>query len=176
VNYRAAGITRETLYSAREGAVFAVARTLLLGCSLAALVGYLAAPPRMDWASLPLSTWLRWVGIVLAVAGLGLVTWVLRALGHNFSTTLSIKRDQTLVTHGPYRWVRHPMYSAFVLLWVAFSLASTSWLVGLTGLAAFALVMAVRTPREERMLTERFGDEYRAYMGRTGRFLPRVSR
>jgi protein-S-isoprenylcysteine O-methyltransferase Ste14 len=107
------------------------------------------------------------------MASILLFFWVLRSLGRNFSTSLTIKKDQTLVTDGPYRWVRHPMYTTFVLLWVAFMLLSANWFIGLTGLLAYALTMTVRTPKEERMMIEAFGDDYRAYMKRTGRYLPR---
>jgi protein-S-isoprenylcysteine O-methyltransferase Ste14 len=67
------------------------------------------------------------------------------------------------------------MYTSFVLLWVGFLFLSTSWFIGLTGLLAFVWAIVVRTPREEQMMIDRFGDEYIVYMKRTGRYLPRWS-
>ena len=175
-NYRAAGITRDTLYSGREGRALTILRSALLGASLGGLVVYVASPGSMTWAQLSLPAWIRWLGTAVAAAALALVVWVLQSLGRNFSTTLTIKQDQTLVTSGPYSRVRHPMYTAFTLLSIGFLLATANWFVGLTGLAAYALVMTVRTPREEEMMLGRFGDEYRAYRARTGRYLPPLRR
>ena len=103
-----------------------------------------------------------------------LVFWILRALGRNFSTSLAV--SETLVTDGPYRFVRHPMYAAFLLLWTLFALIAANWFVGAAGIAAFVIVLVVRTPKEERLLLGLFGDEYRAYMHRTGRIVPRLRR
>jgi protein-S-isoprenylcysteine O-methyltransferase Ste14 len=173
-NSLAVGLSRETLYSAEEGRTIAIARTMLLAASILGALLYAVDPGAMAWGQLSLPGWLRWLGAGLAAPALFLFAAVLRALGRNFSTTLTISPEQTLVTSGPYRWVRHPMYSAFVLLWIAFFLLSANVFVAVTGLTAYALVMALRTPREERMMIRRFGDEYRAYMERTGRFLPRL--
>jgi protein-S-isoprenylcysteine O-methyltransferase Ste14 len=172
-NSLAVGLSRAALYSAEEGLTVTAARTILLAASVGGAVLYIADPGRVSWAELPLPNLLRWLGAVLAVPALVLFAAVVRALGRNFSTTLTIRPDQTLVTSGPYHRVRHPMYTAFVLLWIALFLLSANLFIGSTGLAAFALVMVLRTPREERMLIGRFGDEYRAYVARTGRFLPR---
>ncbi len=75
--------------------------------------------------------------------------------------------------HGPYHWVRHPMYTSFILLWVGFLFISTNWFIGFTGILGFAWAIVVRTPKEEQMMIERFGEEYIVYMKRTGRYLPR---
>jgi hypothetical protein len=79
----------------------------------------------------------------------------------------------TLVIHGPYRWVRHPFYDSAALLMVAVSLIAANWFLLLTGGLAVVLLV-VRTQTEEEKLLARFGEAYRAYMKRTGRFLPRT--
>jgi protein-S-isoprenylcysteine O-methyltransferase Ste14 len=79
-----------------------------------------------------------------------------------------------LVTHGPYRWVRHPFYVTAGLLMISVTLLSANWLVGLSGLLAMALLV-LRTGKEEQMLIERFGEDYRRYAAKTGRFMPRIS-
>jgi protein-S-isoprenylcysteine O-methyltransferase Ste14 len=84
------------------------------------------------------------------------------------------RREHTLVTDGPYRWVRHPFYDAVGLSVLANSLVAANWFLFLTGGLLF-LLLIVRTRTEEERLLARFGDSYRAYMKRTGRFLPRVA-
>jgi protein-S-isoprenylcysteine O-methyltransferase Ste14 len=118
---------------------------------------------------------LRWIGACLAVFGVPpLLFWTFHSLGKNLTDTVVTRRDHTLVTHGPYRWVRHPFYDVLLLWVVSMSLLTANWLLALFGLTAFAMLV-VRTRIEEDKLIERFGDEYREYMARTGRFLPRLT-
>ncbi len=166
------GITSDKFYTATEGIMIAVPRFVLLGASLASMLVYGINPQLMSWSALPLPFWLRWFGFFIGLIALILFYWVLRSLGQNFSTTLTINKDQTLVTRGPYRWVRHPMYTSFVLLWVGLFVISTNWFIGLTGIVGFVLAIVVRTPKEEQMMIKRFGAEYITYMKGTGRYLP----
>ncbi len=166
------GITSDKFYTATEGLMIAVPRFVLLGASLAGMLVYSINPQLMNWSALPLPFGLRWFGFFIGLIALVLFFWVLRSLGQNFSTTLTINQDQTLVIHGPYHWVRHPMYTSFVLLWVGFFVISTNWFIGLTGIVGFVLAIVVRTPKEEQMMTERFGAEYITYMKCTRRYLP----
>ena len=78
-----------------------------------------------------------------------------------------------LVLHGPYRWIRHPLYDSAALLTVAISLIAANWFLFLTGVALFCL-LTIRTRTEEQNLLARFGNGYQTYMERTGRFLPRI--
>ena len=75
--------------------------------------------------------------------------------------------------HGPYRWIRHPLYDSAALLTVAVSLIAANWFLFVTGVVLFGLLI-IRTRTEEANLVARFGDSYRTYMERTGRFLPRI--
>ena len=175
-NFLSVGLSRNALYTTTEGPLIAVPLRLLLGASLVGIIIYIINPRRMSWSTLPLPSWMRWLGLLVGLIALLLFYWVLRSLGRNFSTSLTIKEEQTLVTQGPYRWIRHPMYTAFILLWIAYFLLSASWFIGLTGILAYVWTTIVRTPKEERMMIARFGDEYVAYMGRTGRYLPRQLR
>jgi protein-S-isoprenylcysteine O-methyltransferase Ste14 len=83
------------------------------------------------------------------------------------------RRAHTLVTSGPYRWVRHPFYDATALSMLANALAAANWFLLLTGSAVLILIVA-RTRKEEANLRLRFGDSYQAYVERTGRFVPKV--
>ncbi len=148
--------------------------------SLLNLVGAVAglvhifAPQRARWATLPTPTWSRWMGMGLGIVTLPLFAWTHHALGKNWSADLVIKEEHTLVTGGPYRWVRHPMYTSFFGSSLAFFLLSANWVIGLVGLATIALARA-RVDKEEALMIEEFGDEYQFYMQRTGRFLPRIT-
>ena len=95
-----------------------------------------------------------------------------RALGRNVSPTVITYEDHRLVTSGPYRWTRNPLYSAGAALVIGLGLISASAFLLVGALVALALVR-VRLPSEEAELEKRFGPAYRDYVRRTGRFLPR---
>jgi protein-S-isoprenylcysteine O-methyltransferase Ste14 len=142
---------------------------------LAALVSYFVAPQFVAWARMPLPEWLRWAGLAIGFLNLPLLWWIEATLGKNFSTYLHLRETHTLVTEGPYRWVRHPMYTSLFLFSLAVVLASANWLIGPPLLAGLVVIVVNRVGREEALMLERFGAQYRDYMNRTGRFLPRLS-
>ena len=147
---------------------------LLMSCNALGMIGglvYVLAPQRMKWATLPLPTWSRWVGVGLGAVGGPLLLWTHHSLGKNWSATVEIREEQTLVTGGPYRWVRHPMYTSFFVNGLASLLVSANWVIG-GGWLGQGIVAASRVSDEEAIMIEEFGDRYRAYMQRTGRFLP----
>lgn len=157
-----------------EGCVFAIVLRLAGLCLWLATFAYLVFPASVQWAAIPLPVWVRWVGVVSGALCSLLMYWTLSSLGKNLTDTVFIRAEATLVTHGPYRWVRHPFYVTAALLMASVTVLTANWLIGLTSLMVLAL-LAVRTPKEEQMLVERFGDQYRDYMARTGRFFPRIS-
>jgi protein-S-isoprenylcysteine O-methyltransferase Ste14 len=149
--------------------------TLLVTSGLAATAGllaYLVNPAWMRWSQLDLPPWLRLEGIPLGVAALLLFAWIFRTLGGNVTATAQARENATLVTHGPYRYVRHPMYMTGLLLFLSFFLLTANWFIAVM-CGADVAVLAARTTQEEANLVARFGDRYREYMRRTGRFLPR---
>lgn len=137
------------------------------------LIAYMINPSWMRWSSVPLPAVVRWTGVGLGVIAGSLLVWTLRNLGKNLTDTVVTRQAHTLVTTGPYRWVRHPFYIATGLTLLANALAAANWFILLTGGLAIVLLV-VRTRIEEQKLLERFGDSYRAYKERTGRFLPRI--
>ena len=145
-------------------------------CGLAAmggLVAFVLDPAWMSWASLPLPAALRWAGVGVGLPTVALGVWTFRSLGRNITDTVVTRREHMLVTNGPYRYVRHPFYVTTALAFAANALAAANWFIALTGFAALTLLV-LRTATEEAKLVERFGDDYRRYMTRTGRFFPRV--
>jgi protein-S-isoprenylcysteine O-methyltransferase Ste14 len=171
--HRRSGAHRERLHTERDGQAIGYLRLLALPW-FGVLFLYLFSPSSLAWAALPLPLGLRWAGVGLAVLSLALLFWVHRALDKNFSGTLRIRADHTLVTHGPYRWVRHPMYTVFLLNMLTMFLLSANALLGLLSFTLLSAIITLRIPREEAMLIEAFGDAYRAYQKRTGRLLPRL--
>lgn len=139
---------------------------------LLALLAYVFRPSLLTWSSLGIADWVRWVGVAMALALLVLSHWVLRSLGTNITPTVVTRRNHTLVQDGPYRWVRHPLYTTAALLWVALGVIAANWFFLAIAALGFP-VLAVRTRKEEANLIERFGDEYREYVKRTGRYFPR---
>jgi protein-S-isoprenylcysteine O-methyltransferase Ste14 len=112
--------------------------------------------------------WMRWFAVPFPI-------WVQRILGKHWSTNLQLREQHTLVTSGPYHWVRHPMYTALFTFFIAGSLISANWLFILLTVVAI-IGPYTRTGKEEIMMIEKFGDEYRDYLKRTGRLLPRLIR
>lgn len=141
--------------------------------SMLGLIAYMIDPSWMAWSSVPLPEWLRWIGVGVGILGGGLLTWTLHSLGKNLTDTVVTRREHTLVTGGPYRGVRHPFYVAVALSVLANALAAANWFIFLSGVSVLALLV-IRTRREEEKLAARFGDEYRTYAERTGRFFPRI--
>jgi protein-S-isoprenylcysteine O-methyltransferase Ste14 len=137
------------------------------------LIAFIVNPSAMAWSALFLPNWLRWAGVGAGIAGGGLLLWTFHTLGPNLTDTVVTRKTHTLVTRGPYRWVRHPFYDSVALCILANSLLTSNWFLLLTGALAL-LLLVVRTPKEEQNLLKRFGGDYRAYMERTGRFWPKV--
>ena len=107
-------------------------------------------------------------------AGLLLQLASLRAIGENYRGGIGLNADHTLVKSGPYAVVRHPIYAAFILMMIAVTFVSSSWVLGLSGLLLVVMIAVVRIPPEERQLAERFNGEWEQYRSGTGRILPGV--
>lgn len=163
-------LTREKLDRRQEG-WFLMVRPLAL-VWLGAMIAWLIDPRWMTWSAAPIPLWLRWAGVGLGVASFALTIWTFHTLGPNLTDTVVTRKDAYLVTNGPYQYVRHPFYASFLIGVVANGLTIANWFIGGMGLLAW-LMLRARTRLEEERLIERFGDDYRRYMERTGRFWPR---
>ncbi len=115
---------------------------------------------------------LAWLGLLLALGALLFFYRTHQQLGRNWSVSLELRDKHQLVVSGVYRYVRHPMYSAFFLWAVAQALLLPNWIAGFSGLAGFGTLFFFRVGREEELMIEAFGDQYRHYMARTARVIP----
>jgi protein-S-isoprenylcysteine O-methyltransferase Ste14 len=168
--------TGERLARREEGVVVMVGLRLCGVLAWTLFAAYLMNPAWVSWCSLALPAWLRWAGATLGLLVVPpLLFWTFHSLGKNLTDTVVTRREHTLVTHGPYRWVRHPFYVVVFLWLLSFSLLTANWLLALLGVGAVTMLVT-RTRVEEAKLAERFGDEYRAYVRRTGKFFPVLGR
>ncbi|GAB4577401.1 MAG: hypothetical protein Fur0022_01320 [Anaerolineales bacterium] len=161
------------IVSRRAGKVRTVLVWALGVLAAAASTLWVMAPGWLAWVALPLPAALRWSGIVVGVLTVLLFFWVHRALGQNWAMPGEIKERHTLITNGPYRWVRHPMYTTLFVWALAYFLMSANILIGLAWLG-LGIVAAAMVSDEEGALLETFGEAYRAYMQQVGRFWPRL--
>ena len=115
---------------------------------------------------------LAWLGALTFAASLWLLYRTHKDLGTNWSITLVVREQHSLVTNGVYAHVRHPMYAAFWLWALAQFLLLPNWIAGAAGLVGFGVLFFGRVGAEERMLVDHFGDDYRRYMARTARIIP----
>ncbi len=136
---------------------------------------YLIDPGWMVWSRANLPDWVRWLGVGVGAICTVLIFWVFSSIGSGITPTSATRDAHILTTSGPYRWVRHPLYTVGSSFFVSFGMMADSWFIAVLGMLAF-VAMAVRAPAEEANLIEKFGDEYRVYMKRTGRYLPRLGR
>jgi len=130
--------------------------------------------PWLGFADYRLPAFIPWIGAAVMVAALWLFWHAHADLGQNWSRTLEIRRGHQLVTHGVYRLIRHPMYASIWLFSLAQGLLLQNWVAGWSAFVAFAIMYFIRTPQEERMMSEFFGQQYADYMRRTGRLFPRI--
>jgi protein-S-isoprenylcysteine O-methyltransferase Ste14 len=161
--------SRERLDRSKEG------WPILLGVRLAGLTtlgstaAWLWKPSWFAWATFPIPDWVRWVGVGGFAFGVAWLIWMFISLGSNLTDTVVTRRNAHFVDRGPYRYVRNPMYCGILILGASLGLALGTWLLPLATGAMFS-ILARRTRIEETYLIAQFGDQYRSYMTRVGRF------
>jgi protein-S-isoprenylcysteine O-methyltransferase Ste14 len=157
-------------HSARNGREAILLMISLSGLGIIPLLYVATGIPR--FAAYPFRPVQAWLGVAVALAALALFHLTHRALGRNWSISLEVREGHRLVTDGIYRYIRHPMYTAFWLWAVAQALLLPNWFAGLSGLVGFGTLYLFRVSREERLMLDTFGNAYRAYMARTARLFP----
>jgi len=158
----------------REGGrgYFAI-RVVIFVALIAFLVMYFVGAGWIDAFSFSLPRWLRWIGFAIGIVTVFFWTWVQVTLDTQWSPQLQLTKDHRLITNGPYARIRHPLYAGMCGWFVSLSLLTANWIfVAACCLTVIGLLW--RIPKEEQMMIEAFGDEYKTYMQRTGRFFPKL--
>lgn len=166
-------VKRERVVDARDR----LRELILLSCStlgLGIVPLFWATSHVFDGANYPYSPVQFALGTLAFIAALWLFRRTHKDLGKNWSVTLEIKDSHKLITGGVYRYVRHPMYSAFFLWAIAQLILIPNVIAGPAGVIGFGILYLFRVGREEQMMLDTFGEEYRAYSARTARLLPGV--
>ncbi len=156
----------------REGRGMFAVRVVMFFLLLGWLVLYAIYPAWLGVLSVPFPGWLRWIGFALGLASLGFWWWTQVVLGKEWSPQLQLRKEHHLVTSGPYARIRHPLYTAMFGYGTSLALVTANWVFVVFAVAVIAGLFA-RVPREEQMMMKEFGEEYQAYMQRTGRFYPK---
>lgn len=134
---------------------------------------FLVNPAWTNWAKIGLPEWTRWLGAGIGILCVLGIYWLFSSIGRGITPTSATRKEHKLVTNGIYRWVRHPLYTIGSSMFISFGMMADNWFIAALGVLTFIL-MAIRTPKEEANLIEKFGDEYREYMKRTGAFIPKL--
>jgi protein-S-isoprenylcysteine O-methyltransferase Ste14 len=169
---------------ARQGGAQVVIREKglmsLVAGSLAALTTlvfgaeYIFFPGAFSWAYVKYPDGLRWLGALGLAAGITLLSVSHHHLGKSFHSLVVTKENQMFVESGPYRWIRHPIYTAYIINYVGGGLLAGSWVLTFIPVLLFGLLVALRVKNEEQAMIEQFGQVYADYMRRTDRFLPPI--
>lgn len=142
----------------------------------AALIAWLFDLRAGRWSSFALPTSARWLSVLLILPVLVFFGWSFRSLGTNYRGGVGLYDAHELVTTGPYRVLRHPIYLAFIAIMILVLVLSANWVLGVSGLLLVASIAAARIPVEEAQLSRRFGPEYESYRAKTGCLIPRLRR
>jgi protein-S-isoprenylcysteine O-methyltransferase Ste14 len=126
----------------------------------------------MNIVHFDLPIWLRWSGTILAFIGVIFWIWSQAVLDKYWSPQLQIQKEHKIITTGPYRVIRHPIYTAMFIWVIGLSLFTANMIFALLAVLTISFLI-LRVPKEEKMMIEQFGDEYKKYMQNTGRFFPR---
>jgi protein-S-isoprenylcysteine O-methyltransferase Ste14 len=165
--------TRERLDRRKEGGFILLTLRPVALVAVIGFISYMVSPESMAWSQAPLPAAVRWAGVATGLAGILWLFWTLPSLGRNLTDTVVTRQAATLVTHGPYRFVRHPFYGSMATFLLSAAVVAANWFIAAAVVVVFVLLV-VRTDREEALLVARFGDAYREYAKRTGRFFPKV--
>jgi protein-S-isoprenylcysteine O-methyltransferase Ste14 len=144
---------------------------VLIALTLGAAIGLAAAAPSIA-PSLRMPGAARVVGVIVMWLGLATRVWAIAALGAAFRTTVEVDPGQTVVSSGPYQWIRHPSYTGLLLITAGFGLAAGNWLALAAGLLLPLPGILWRIQVEEAELERVLGAAYSAYRARTTRLIP----
>ena len=161
----------------KEDSVSLVAGSIAALTTIVFGVEYMFFPGYFSFAYvLHYPDWIRWLGGIILAVGISLLSISHHHLGKSFHSLMVSKENQVLVETGPYRWIRHPIYMAFLMNYLGGGLLSSNLVLTAVPITMYAVLVAIRMVKEEKVMEEKFGQKYIEYEGRTGRLLPRIKR
>ena len=156
----------------QEGWLVLMTRIVVTVVFLIVLLLNIFYPSAVSWAKFNLPRFIQIAALILGFLCIPFLWWVFLSLGKNISETILVKDEHELVTHGPYQWIRHPLYAGALMLLISASLVLADYVIlgyAVIGILAFRLLVI---PAEEEQLLETFGEDYKRYQSRTGAMLP----
>jgi protein-S-isoprenylcysteine O-methyltransferase Ste14 len=123
----------------------------------------------------PYRAWMGWLGIAITALGFALTFWARAVLGRNWSGNVTIKVDHELIRTGPYRCVRHPIYTGIIVALIGTAVARDQWR-GVIAVILLWVSFTIKRLKEEQFMRQTFGSQYVAYSKTTGAILPRAGR
>ncbi len=157
----------------RQGIGPRLVQLALLGSAVVLLSSRRFAVSWLAWRFAKPSAGLVWAGVAITAAGIGFALWARFTIGRNWSGDVTIKADHELVLHGPYRIVRHPIYSGITLALLGTAIAMGE-VRGLLAVVLGIVAWRIKWPSEERFMLEEFGDRYADYRRRVSALIPGI--
>ena len=159
----------------KEGRLSLIAGSIAALTSIVFGAEYIFFPGYFSFAYiLRFPDWLRWLGALFLAGGITILGVAHHHLGKSFHSLVVSKENQVLVETGPYRWIRHPIYTAYLMNYLGGGLLSSNLVLTTVPVIMYVILVATRMGQEETVLIELFGQKYVDYMKRTGRLVPRI--
>ena len=159
----------------KEGSLSLIAGSIAALTTIVFGTEYIFFPGTFSFAYvLPYPDWSRWLGAFVLAGGITILGVAHHHLGKSFHSLVVSKEDQTLVETGPYRWIRHPIYTAYLMNYIGGGLLSGNLVLTIVPVTMYAMLVAIRMGKEEAVMQERFEQKYVEYMKRTGRLVPQI--
>jgi protein-S-isoprenylcysteine O-methyltransferase Ste14 len=165
----AAASTKRSIY--RESGARRLLYWILLVLAFLLLTKRHRLPYPLDVRIIPATATVEWMAGILCIAGLAFCVWARATLGRNWSGTITLKEGHELIERGPYRLVRHPIYTGLLAMFLATALGFGH----MGGIGAVLLAFAsfwIKLSEEERLMLQQFPDQYRSYQQRVKRIIP----
>ena len=161
--------TKRTIY--RESSAERARYWLVLVIGYFLVIKSSSLPSPFDWLLVPHTTSSAWIGAVLSVSGLVFAIWARVILGRNWSGVITLKEGHELIERGPYRIVRHPIYTGILAMFAGTAIA-IGYFGGFVGLLLVFASFWLKLKREEDLMLKHFPAKYAAYQGRVKRIIP----
>ena len=159
----------------KEGGISLIAGSIAALTTIVFGFEYILSPGTFAFAySIPFPLWLRWLGVLTLAGGITLLGLSHHHLGRSFHSLIVSKAERVLVDTGPYRWIRHPIYTAYLVNYVSGGLVAGNLVLTFVPVIFYGVLVLMRVDKEEALLREEFGPRYQDYIDRTGRLLPKV--